>query len=84
MSYGQAIISTNVGGIPEIVIPNKNGILIEPGNLVEIESAIDFFIDHPETIKEFGNESKQLVKKHLPDSVTSDLALIYKSLLKNE
>jgi len=48
MSYGKPIISTNVGGIPEVVFPGKNGILIEPGNLIEIESAIDYFIEHPE------------------------------------
>ncbi len=84
MSYGQAIISTNVGGIPEIVIPKQNGIIIEPGNLVEIELAIDFFIEHSETIEMYGQESKRIVKKHLPDFVTSELDTIYKSLLNNE
>lgn len=81
MSYGQAIISTNVGGIPEIVIPEKNGILIVPGNLSEIELAIDFFLENPEKIEAYGSESKQIVKKHLPDSVIVILSNIYKSLL---
>lgn len=84
MSYGQAIISTNVGGIPEIVIPMKNGILIEPGNLKEIESAIDFFIEHPQKIEVYGHESKQMVDKHLPDNVMNELTEIYTSLLSNE
>lgn len=84
MSYGQAIISTNVGGIPEIVIPEKNGILIEPGNLSEIETAINFFLEHPEMIEIYGLESKQYAKKHLPDSVIMELTTIYASLLDNE
>lgn len=81
MSYGQAIISTNVGGISEIVIPEKNGILIEPGNLFEIAAAIDFFIEHPEKIEAYGLESKQIVKKHLPDIVINNLILMYNKLL---
>lgn len=81
MSYGQAIIATNVGGIPEIVIPGRNGVLIEPGNLIEIEKAIDFFIDNPEKIKSYGKESKHIVMKHLPDAVVMELSNIYKLLL---
>lgn len=81
MSYGQAIIATNVGGIPEIVIPGRNGVLIEPGNLIEIENAIDFFIHNPEKIKSYGKESKHIVTKHLPDCVITQILAIYKSLL---
>lgn len=83
MSYSQAIISSNVGGIPEIVILEKNGILIEPGNLEEIKSAIDFYIEHPEIIEVYGNESKSITKKYLPESVMKELMTIYTSLMKN-
>ena len=81
MSFGQAIIATNVGGIPEIVITEKNGILIEPGNLIEIENAIDFFIKNPEKINSYGIKSKQIVIKHMPDAVMMELSNIYKILL---
>jgi glycosyltransferase involved in cell wall biosynthesis len=84
MSYGQAIISTNVGGIPEIVIAKKNGILIEPGNLAEIEAAINFFIENPNKIQIYGQESKLIAKKHQPDLVISELLTIYQLLLCDE
>lgn len=84
MSYGQAIISTKVGGIPEIVIPNENGILIEPGNSQQLESAINFFIENHHLVDNYGEKSKFLVKKHLPDSVLKKLNSIYETLLKDE
>lgn len=84
MSYGQAIISTKVGGIPEIVLPNENGILIEPGNSQQLESAIDFFIENHHIIDNYGEKSKSLVKKHLPYSVLDKLSLIYETLLNDE
>lgn len=84
LSYGQSIIASNVGGISEIVFPYINGILIEPGNLSEIESAINFFIKNPEVMKIYGAESIQVSKKYFPESVVSELSEIFKSLLKNE
>ena len=32
MAYKNAVISTNVGGIPQVIDNNKNGILIEQGD----------------------------------------------------
>ena len=40
MSYGMPIISTPVGGIPEIVSNGENGYLVEPGNKEDIYKAI--------------------------------------------
>jgi glycosyltransferase involved in cell wall biosynthesis len=84
MSYGSAIISTNVGGIPEIVRNEENGLIIEPGNLDQLEQSLGFFLENPEVIKEYGAISQQLVKDFLPDSVIGKLSDIYKSLLTNE
>jgi len=84
MSYGKAVISTNVGGIPEIVRNKENGLLIEPGNLEQIEKALNFFLGNTELIEEYGAVSKQLVQNYLPDPVLKQLINIYKSVLSNE
>lgn len=70
---GRPVISTNVGGIPEIV--NKsNGLLISPGNEPELESAINYMLDHSKqfdsseirafAVDQFGKEAvvNQLMK----------------------
>jgi len=84
MSYGKAIIATNVGGIPEIVKDRENGLLIEPGNKEQIEIAINYLLEHPGLVKKYGKNSLQMVQKHLPDSVLNELSKIYTSLLSNE
>lgn len=81
MSYGNAIISTPVGGIPEIVKNKENGLLIAPGDSEQLKLALDFFIENPELIQRYGDTSKKLVRKHLPDSVLQQLITIYKSIL---
>jgi glycosyltransferase involved in cell wall biosynthesis len=40
MSHGLPIIATNVGGTPELVEDNRNGLLVAPGNAAALGSAI--------------------------------------------
>jgi len=84
MSYGRAIISTNVGGIPEIVRNKENGLIIEPGNQEQLEQSLDYFLENPEDIKKYGAVSVKLVQNYLPDSVLGKLFDIYKTVLLNE
>lgn len=80
MSYGEAIISTRVGGIPEIV-SSDNGVLIEPGNNNQIFDAIKKIIDNPDVIKDMAFHSLQKSKAYLPKNVTKELNNLYLKLL---
>jgi len=80
MSYGLAIIATNVGGIPEIVFNEVNGLLIEPGNSSQIERTLNYFIDNPALIRRYGAASENLVKKYFPDKVCGQLIELYNSV----
>lgn len=79
MSYGMPIISSPVGGIPEVV-DNKNGILVTPGNDEEIFRAIRFYVDNINEIESQGKESYMKVQTYLPDYVLNHLKQIYESL----
>lgn len=81
MSYGMPIISTNVGGIPEVVKTDVNGKLIDPGDLRAIKDSIDYYIEHRESVGLHGEASKKLVSPFLPDEVFRTLAKLYMELL---
>ena len=82
MSYKMPIISTPVGGIPEVV-NGDNGILISPGSEDEIYSAIKVYSDNPSLISIQGEESYKKAKTYMPDYVMSHLESIYETLLRN-
>ena len=82
MSYKHPIISTPVGGIPEIIKTQENGILVHPGNKKEIAEAIKYYIEHPEDIKLHGEKAYQIVQDFFPQKVFTDLTHIYQSLLQ--
>lgn len=80
MSYSHPVISTPVGGIPEVVHSGVNGLLVEPGNTTQIAQAILHYITQPDTIKKERKEAYRIVKPFFPERVMSDLKEIYKSV----
>ena len=82
MSYSHPVISTPVGGIPEVVENKRNGILVEPGNQEEIADAIKYYIENKDEIKTQGENGYKIVKDFFPEKVFNDLNNIYETLLK--
>ncbi len=79
MSYGCAIVSTPVGGIPEVV--KDNGVLVKPGDIDGIASAI-YSLSDPEICLRMGAESSRIVQDFYPEAVMARLRQIYLSLSK--
>ena len=80
MTYKLPIISTNVGGIPEVLKDKVNGLLIEPGSKKELKNALEFVINNTAEFKRFGVSSLQFVKPHLPENVKKELLKFYKKI----
>jgi glycosyltransferase involved in cell wall biosynthesis len=45
MSTGLPVVSTNIGGIPEMVVENETGFLVQPGDSAAIADAIEKLIN---------------------------------------
>jgi glycosyltransferase involved in cell wall biosynthesis len=72
MAAGLPIISTNVGGIPEIVVPQENGILINPGDVIGLQNAI-FQLANDSTLSQKMEENN---RKKARDQFASGKALL--------
>lgn len=49
MSAGLPVVSTAVGGVPELVESGRSGLLVEAGDCPAFSGAMQFMLDHPET-----------------------------------
>lgn len=77
MAGGNAVISTNVGSIPE-VITKENGIIIEPKNIDDLENAIKELLENPDITTEMGIQSRKLCEqKYSWSHVNSKLQEVY-------
>ncbi len=81
MSFGCAIVSTPVGGIPEVV-GKDNGVLVPPGDIKRISDAIEGLCDMPaDQFARMGKASREAVSVYYPEAVMAILRGIYMSLL---
>ncbi|MDD5582449.1 MAG: glycosyltransferase [Candidatus Marinimicrobia bacterium] len=50
------VVGSRIGGIPEVIIDGKTGILTNPGDVIELKSALQKLIQEPDTRKRMGEE----------------------------
>lgn len=62
--FEKPLIATKVGGIPEAVIENETGFLVEPENETVIAEKILFLLANPEKAKIMGMKGKEFVEKN--------------------
>jgi glycosyltransferase involved in cell wall biosynthesis len=59
MSLGCPIVSTSVGGIPEMIRSGENGILVRPGDTEAMVNAIEQLIESPGLAVALGAQARR-------------------------
>lgn len=75
MSYGIPVISTKVGDIADAVKENKNGYLINPGDINSLADRIEKIMDKPRWEMMASNAKKYAMERF-------DISLFYNELLR--
>ncbi len=83
MSKGMAVISTNVGGILQIVDDRINGRLIPPKDVGALTDAVTELLGDNETKKRYGIDARTKIENryNMKDRV-DELVKIYESMMK--
>lgn len=63
MASGLPVVGTTVAGIPEMVMPGRTGLLVEPGNEQALAAALREVAANPERRKAFGEEGRRLARE---------------------
>jgi glycosyltransferase involved in cell wall biosynthesis len=80
MAMQIACVSTFVGGIPELIRPNVDGILVMPSDYLSLAQAIGRLIDEPDLRRGLGAAGRRRVMEHYDlDRNISRLANIFLS-----
>ena len=81
MAWGVPVIATNNGGTPEIIEDGVNGNLIYTQTPECVCALITELIDHPDVLKELGDNASQTVKnKFLLQRMTAEYIDLYKRI----
>jgi glycosyltransferase involved in cell wall biosynthesis len=63
LAMGKPVVATAVGGVPELILPNTTGILIEAGNSKALAQGVLDLLNNPDQAQKMGNEGMKLVQK---------------------
>jgi len=77
MAWGLPVITTPVGGIPEVVTHAKDGILVQPGNLEQLTGSLERLIEDEELRLKMGNNARSRVTPLSLDTYYVALAGLY-------
>ena len=78
MSWGLPVITTPVGGIPELISTAKNGLLVTPGKIEQLSAAIQSLIESENLRRFLGNAGRESVRPFEVSKYCDLLADIFK------
>ncbi|MBI5681012.1 MAG: glycosyltransferase [Methanobacterium sp.] len=80
MACGLPIVASNVGGIPEIVINNKNGFIITPQNEIELISKVQILVKNQSLRNKFADKSIEIINTEFDNDIKVEkLINLYKN-----
>lgn len=80
MTNAMPVIASNVGGVPDIVQDEYNGILINAGNQNELFAAVVKYANNRDLIKAHSEAALATSKSYSPVQVAEQLKVIYSKL----
>jgi glycosyltransferase involved in cell wall biosynthesis len=77
-AYGICVITTPVGGLPEVLEDDRNALVFDFGDWQQLASHLDRLISAPEQRKSLANYSRRFVTNHFsPMQFNTELVEIY-------
>ena len=81
-ALGKPVLGAKIGGIPEYIEPNLDGMLFNHDNLDELIEKIDFLMEQQTLCEEMGRSARQKVEVvYNPEVHYSDLMRVIKKLV---
>jgi glycosyltransferase involved in cell wall biosynthesis len=80
---GLPVISTKVGGIPEFLVDNENGFLIDPGDPKQLTERVMALLQDPKLAEKMGRRGRKLIEEKFAWHIITDQVIeLYHKLLE--
>ncbi|HEY2376209.1 MAG TPA: glycosyltransferase family 4 protein [Gemmatimonadaceae bacterium] len=78
------VVAFDSGGVPDAVVPGRTGVLVQPGNIEALATALDELLTNPDERARLGRGGRALmIAKFSPDAVAARYASIYSDAVRH-
>jgi len=84
MGWGMPVISTPIGGIPEVVTDQQEGLLLKAGDIEQLSATMQILIDDEDMRITIGKNARRRVIPFNLDSYSLSLSKLYQSVFLEE
>jgi glycosyltransferase involved in cell wall biosynthesis len=81
MSMGKPVIGSRIGGLIDIVVDNETGLLVTPGDVGELKTAIQCLLHDPQRREQMGNRARKHALTLQAQSVVTQIEQVYEEIL---
>jgi colanic acid/amylovoran biosynthesis glycosyltransferase len=71
MAVGLPVISTPISGIPELIEPDRTGLMAAPGDPLDLANKIEFLMDNPDAARRLASAARQKIEADFDVKKTS-------------
>jgi glycosyltransferase involved in cell wall biosynthesis len=82
MALGKPIVASDVGGIPDLVINNYNGLLVPPADVEGLVKSINYLLDDSIKRKEMGDRGKVVAADYSAEKMIEKIDRLYDDIAK--
>jgi glycosyltransferase involved in cell wall biosynthesis len=83
MASAKPVVSTSVGGLPEIVVPDRTGFLVEAKNAGMLAEKITILLENEVLRKQMGGAGRKLVEdRYSLQAMIDNYQILYENLIK--
>ena len=84
LALAKPVVSTAVGGVPEVIEDRRNGVLVPAGSVDRLAEAIRECLSSPELMRDLGMEGRRTVLSRFGfDEQNQRLEAIYEQVLES-
>ena len=81
MSTGRPVIASRTGGLADLVADGETGLLVQPGNPLELRQAIERLLANPDLRKRMGQAALHKVVEFRASSIVPRIERVYEDVV---
>jgi glycosyltransferase involved in cell wall biosynthesis len=75
MAHARPVVASAVGGLVDLVVDDETGLLVEPGDVDALRSALRRLLDDEELRRRLGAAARERVREHFSWERVTDLTV---------